>query len=294
MFRRLTNAVIAVTVLALPALMPANAQSTPTTPARFSVTVTGKGPDVILIPGLASSGATYDATVKQLSATHRVHVVQVAGFAGAPSGLNAGDAPMLPGLVTEVGAYAAKLNKPAIIGHSLGGLVALEVAAAQPGVSRVMVVDALPFYGLLGGPQMTVEMFKPQAAMMRQQILKQTEAQAAAGRARTAAGMTRSEAGRAAVAQWSAASDTAVVAKAMYEDLTEDARPLLPSIKAKTTVLYAYDTSSPYPQRNFDDMYKLAYASLPGVKLKRIDNSLHFIMYDQPDVFAKEVEAFLK
>ncbi|HWU81302.1 MAG TPA: alpha/beta hydrolase, partial [Caulobacter sp.] len=37
---------------------------------RISVTVTGKGPDVVLIPGLASSGAVWDATVKQLSATH--------------------------------------------------------------------------------------------------------------------------------------------------------------------------------------------------------------------------------
>ncbi|HWT51701.1 MAG TPA: alpha/beta hydrolase, partial [Caulobacter sp.] len=48
---------------------------------RMTVTVTGKGPDVILIPGLASSGAVWDATVKQLSTTHRVHVVQVVGFA---------------------------------------------------------------------------------------------------------------------------------------------------------------------------------------------------------------------
>ena len=53
---------------------------------RIAVTVTGEGPDVILIPGLASSGHVWDATVAHISAHHRVHVVQVAGFAGSPAG----------------------------------------------------------------------------------------------------------------------------------------------------------------------------------------------------------------
>ena len=34
---------------------------------RITVTVKGTGPDVILIPGLASSGAVWDATVAQIS-----------------------------------------------------------------------------------------------------------------------------------------------------------------------------------------------------------------------------------
>ena len=122
-------------------------------PTRFSVTVSGTGPDVILIPGLGASAATWDETVKQLSTTHRVHTLQVAGFAGFAAGPNAGDGAMLPGLVTEVAAYAADLKQPAIIGHSLGGLVALEAASqGASNVSRLLVVDALPFYGLLGGP----------------------------------------------------------------------------------------------------------------------------------------------
>jgi hypothetical protein len=34
--------------------------------ARFSVTVSGEGQDVLLIPGLASSGAAWDGTVADL------------------------------------------------------------------------------------------------------------------------------------------------------------------------------------------------------------------------------------
>ncbi len=45
--------------------------------APFDVRVTGSGPDVLLIPGLASSGAVWDATVAQLCATHRCHFIML-------------------------------------------------------------------------------------------------------------------------------------------------------------------------------------------------------------------------
>ena len=123
---RFFNAAIAAIALALPALsLTAIAQE------RFTATVTGQGPDVILIPGLASSGAVWDATVKQLSPTHRVHVLQVNGFAGSPPGPNADGAVIAP-LTAEIAAYAGKLDHPAIIGHSMGGLMALKIAAAKP------------------------------------------------------------------------------------------------------------------------------------------------------------------
>jgi len=274
-------------VAAIGAALPALAQD------RFTVKVTGQGSDVILIPGLASSGAVWDATVKQLAPTHRVHVLQVKGFAGEPAGPNA-EGPVLAPLVDEVAAYAAKLEKPAIVGHSIGGLIALEVAAKQPKVDRIMVVDALPFYSLLFGPQATIEMAKPQAAMMRTQITAMSDAQFAAGQDQTMSGMVKTEAARAAPKEWSLKSDRKVVAQAMYEDMLDDARPLLPAIKAKTIVLYAYDPAMGRPASMVDGLYTSAYAGLQGAQLKRIDGGFHFIMLDQPEAFAKEVAAFLK
>ena len=43
-----------------------------------------------------------------------------------------------------------------------------------------------------------------------------------------------------------------------------------------------------------DQMYAQLYTGLPGVKLVRIDGSYHFIMLDQPQRFAGEVQAFLR
>ena len=136
---------------------------------RIAVTVTGNGPDVVLIPGLASSGAVWDATVKQLAATHRVHVVQVAGFAGAPAAGNA-EGPVVEPVVEAVDAYikAGKLKSPAVIGHSMGGFTGLLLARRHPeDVSRLMIVDSLPFFSVLFSPAATAEAMKPQAAVMR-------------------------------------------------------------------------------------------------------------------------------
>lgn len=220
---RLLNAAIAAIALALPVCaMPALAQE------RFTDTITGAGPDVILVPGLASSGNVWDATVKQLSPTHRVHVLQVRGFAGEPAGPNAkGD--VIKPLAAEIAAYAAKLDHAAIIGHSIGGLIALEVAVAKPdAISRVLIVDALPFYSLLYGPTATAEAARPFAEQARTQILAMTDAQFAAAQTQTMAMMSLTEAVRPTLVDWSIRSDRRVMAQAMYDAMTDDARPLMP------------------------------------------------------------------
>ncbi len=41
-------------------------------------------------------------------------------------------------------------------------------------------------------------------------------------------------------------------------------------------------------------VYQALYARLAGVQLKYIPDSAHFIMWDQPEVFQRDVIAFLK
>lgn len=263
---------------------------------RMTVTVTGKGPDVILIPGLASSGAVWDATVKQLSTTHRVHVVQVAGFAGAPVAGNAEGAVVEP-LVEAVDGYikSAKLKSPAVIGHSMGGFTGLLLARRHPeDISRLMIVDSLPFFAVLFSPAATVESVKPQAAMMRDGIVAMAPDAFAAQQAATVQRFVKSPEGLKLVLDWSKASSQPVVARAMYDLLTTDARGELAAIKTPVTLLYAFDASTGFPAQMVDKTYADAYAALPGVALKRVDDARHFIMLDQPQAFATAVETFLK
>lgn len=288
---RLINAAIAAIALALPAL-----SLTATAQERFTATVTGPedAPAVILIPGLTSPASVWDKTIAQLSATHRVHALQVRGFAGEPAGPNA-DGPVLKPLIAEIAAYAEALDQPAIIGHSVGGLIGIEVAALTPyQVGRVMVVDALSFYTLIFVPDATSETAAPYATMARTQTLQMTDDQFRETQAQTMGIMTKTEAAGPTLLDWSMTSDRRVVAQVMSEVIVTDARPRLAAVTAPVTVLYAYDPNMGRPAEAIDQMYASAYAGLSAANLKRIDDSYHFIQIDQPAAFAAEVSAFLK
>jgi pimeloyl-ACP methyl ester carboxylesterase len=276
----------------------AAAPAVPFAPTRFTVVDAGTvgKPDVVLIPGLSSSRAVWDAEAKLLAPNYRLHLVQVGGFAGAPVGANATGA-ILPGLVDELHQYivASKMH-PAVIGHSLGGLVTLMLADAHPeDVTKIVIVDSLPFYGMVFDPNATVESIAPQGAVIRDQMIAMPDDQFAAMQPMMVKGMVKDEAGGKAVAASSIASDRSVFARAMFEDLQTDIRPEMSKIKTTALLLYPIDTTVPgVDPVKIDALYKGAYAAMPNVKLVRIDDSRHFIMYDQPAKLDAAVEAFLK
>ncbi|HAV50198.1 MAG TPA: alpha/beta hydrolase, partial [Brevundimonas sp.] len=91
-------------ILSLIVTRPALAQSAPTfTSDRLSVEVLGSGPDVIFIPGYASSREVWRAEAERLSTTHRVHMVQLAGFAGEP--WVHGDGPFVQPVIDDLARY---------------------------------------------------------------------------------------------------------------------------------------------------------------------------------------------
>ena len=271
----------------------------PFTPTRFTVVTEGptpgKAPDVLLIPGLASSREVFAAEARLLSPSFRLHLVQLSGFAGQPAGPNA-NGPIFPGVVDELHQYIAAnhLQHPAVIGHSMGGLLALMLAQAHPeDVSKLLIVDALPFYGLVFNPNATVEAVRQQGQAMHDGMLAASPEEFAASQPPFIARMVHSPDGLKAVSAASLASDRTVFANAMLEDLTTDLRPGVASVKAPTTVLYSCDPSQG-SAADVEALYRSAYAGMPDVHFTRIDNSLHFIMYDQPAAFHNAVLTFLQ
>lgn len=266
---------------------------------RFTVEVTGEGPDVILIPGLASSRAVWDPLMPSLKG-YRVHRVQIAGFAGIPAGPNA-EGPVLEPFIQALAAYIreAGLDRPALIGHSMGGFSGLLLAQRHPElVGRLMIVDAAPFIGALGNPSATVEASRGPAEAFAAQVLAMDDATFARGQEGTAAFMIRTPERRADMVKWSLSSDRRVIARAMLDVMTTDARPGLAGMTVPVTVLYAWDQAMSQPGREvpparMDAIYAQAYAGLPNVKLVRIDGAYHFLMLDQPERFAQETQAFL-
>ena len=249
-------------------------------PSRFSVEVVGNGPDVILIPGLTASPQVWRGTVDAVPG-YRYHLIHVAGFAGAPARGNAKGAVVAP-LADEIARYiAAKgLQKPAIVGHSMGGTLAMRVAARHPErVGKVMVVDMLPQpAGLLGGS----------ASGMR-------------GLADALKDLGATEGGRSlidsAIRMFGdpdsrrSRSDADVVARATHELAVTDLTPELAKIAAPLTVVYAAPDA--HGRAAADRSYAGAYKPRKGTKLVRIDDSGHMIMFDQPARFRAALEAFL-
>ena len=261
---------------------------------RLSVEVVGSGPDVILIPGLASSREVWRAEAGRLKATHRVHLVQLAGFAGEP--WTHGDGVFVEPVVGELARYVreAGLERPAVIGHSMGGLIGVLLAQAEPAlVGRVMSVDSLPFFSAMFGPQVTAETARPFAAQAAAGILAADEAGFRAQQVQTEIGMVRDPAPREAMVEWSMASDRQAMAAAIRDVMTIDARPGLAAMTTPVWALYASDADGGAPAAGADALWGREYAALPGVKLVRVDGSRHFIMADQPARFAELVDQFL-
>lgn len=262
---------------------------------RITITMRGNGPDVVLIPGLASSAAVWDATAKRLEPHYRLHLVQVAGFAGSPSRDNARGKILQP-TVDAIDLYIKTnhLKAPAVIGHSMGGFMGMMLAAQHPeDVGKLMIVDSLPFFSVLMGATDAASAEAP-AAGMRDAIISGTQENYAQLEAQTMPTLVKSPTGRKLATQWAVASDKSVVARALYEVMTTDFRPKLSQIKAPVTLLYPWDAASGMPQTLVDATYQDNFAAVPDKKLIRIEGSAHFIMFDQPDKFAAQIDAFLK
>ena len=263
---------------------------------RISVQTQGAGTDVILIPGLASSREVWADLAAELRKKHRIHLVELAGFANTPAIANPEGKVIAPA-AEAIADYiqAQHINAPAIIGHSLGGEIALMLGARYPNlVGRLMIVDALPFYTLMIDPSATSETEERHAAPRRDWLLQQSPEQFEASQQASIARLAMTEAVRPALVAASIRSDRKTVADAVYELMVTDLRPELGRIKAQMEIVYAYDALFGIPATRVEGMYRQAYASAPHIRFTRIDESFHFVMLDQPERFASAVKAFLK
>lgn len=264
---------------------------------RFSDEVVGKGPDVVFIPGLASSRATWKATAERLRGAHRLHLIQVAGFAGEPARANATGEVLAP-TAEAIDAYLVeqKLSPAVVVGHSLGGTLSLYLAQKHPEhLKKVLVVDALPFYAVvMMGPQATVERATPIATRIRDAAWNGDAAAYGKSMEPQIARMVTRPADRAMVVNWSVLSDHGVIMRALYDDLTLDLRPGLAAMKTPIVLLYPDNTPAGAPEGVMDKMYPPIFAPAATIRTQRIDKSLHFIMLDQPQAFAAALDGFLK
>jgi pimeloyl-ACP methyl ester carboxylesterase len=266
---------------------------------HISVVRKGSGPGVVFIPGLSSPRATWDGVTVGLAKDHTVYLVQVNGFGGDAPGANLTPG-ILDGMVADLSDYlkAQKAGRVRLVGHSMGGLASLMFARAHPSqVDRLMIVDALPYFPVLlarGGPVPSPAEVDPIATMMRDKV------KARYGRpmdpATTKAdvdSLAMNPASRVKMAQWAAQADPRVTGQLLYEDMSTDLRPALPTLTMPITVVVPW-TDTPFGQDRTMAFYHRQYDAAPKVSFAPVAQAGHFVMLDQPAKSRAELDAFLR
>jgi pimeloyl-ACP methyl ester carboxylesterase len=268
----------------------------------FRVHVIGTGRPVLLIPGLASSGDTWTTTVAHLNNRCTCHVLTLAGFAGTPPV----GGPVFDTVRRQLADYIReqRLDRPVVIGHSLGGMLALALAADHPDlVGPLVIVDGLPF---LAGPNMQVESAEEarvKAAAMEAAMSKMTDAQWAsyAESGASTRYMVTSATDAARLIDWSRSTDRQTLTRALTEAYAVDLREEIGRITSPVLVLATWRgwhdqlaaNTIEVPKSSFIDTFAAQYARLQRLHFSLHDTSRHFIMWDDPGWFFREVDSFL-
>lgn len=262
---------------------------------RITVQTRGEGRDLILIPGLASTAVVWTGTAARLADRWRLHMISVRGFGELAPQAN-GEGAIMTAVSREIIRYIAeqRLDRPAIIGHSMGGQLGLRVASDAPRrVGRLMTVDSSPFFATLISPQATARDVEP-IAQVAYQAIQFLGDDALVARSR----QMGVELGGASDALFSTmgwqGGDRRVLAQSLYEVMTIDLRARLPVISAPVTVTYGWSANESSPRSRTDSLFRGAYARLRNpATFERIEGAEHMVMIDRPNQFIAAVNRFL-
>lgn len=253
----------------------------------FEVKVSGQGKhSIIFIPGFACSGDVWQETLDFFEKDFRCYTLTMAGFAGVEPQPNS----TFNHWKSEIARYISdkKIIQPILIGHSMGGALAMAIAADYPdSISKIVVVDALPALAALTDPNFktnenldcstAVHQFKDLSdesfyTMQKSSIPK----------------MLANIEMQPSVLDWSMASDRETFAR-MYCDLyNTDLREKLSTITCPSLILLeSYFI-------NFNDAIEEQYTNLQSAQLEYANKGLHFIMYDDKEWYFSQLDEFIK
>jgi pimeloyl-ACP methyl ester carboxylesterase len=253
----------------------------------FEVKIMGEGSqNIILIPGLSCSGEVWNQTVDHYKTNHKCYILTFHGFAG----LKADSVTSFINWENSIARYIKenKIQQPVIIGHSIGGGMAMLLAADYPElVSKIIVVDALPCLGSLSNPSFASNA-NPDCSLYIKQFQSMSDDQYYKMQKMTMPSLMSDTIHIQQAIQWSVNSDRKTIAEIYCQFLNTDLREKISSVKCPALVLLESPFGSIKP--TIEEQFK----NLKTGELKYSDKALHFIMYDDTKWYLSQTDTFLK
>ncbi|HWO25342.1 MAG TPA: alpha/beta hydrolase [Kofleriaceae bacterium] len=241
----------------------------------FGVEVSGEGPPIIFIPGLGSPGEVWADTVLALEERYECHVLTLSGFAGRPPI----DEPLSAAVRRDLTRYirSRRLERPVIVGHSMGGFIALWLAASTPeNIGALVVVDA--------GPALTGDL--DEAKLLRSRWAEATDEEFAFQSKYMYTGMVTDKKRLEAISSLAAKSDRRTIGDAIYEMMVTDLTDRMPKIQAPVLFVLADGGLQQRIRKQVEGVRDKEIVVIPKAR--------HFVMLDDPKRFVEAIEAFFE
>jgi pimeloyl-ACP methyl ester carboxylesterase len=253
----------------------------------FEVKISGKGKKaIIFIPGFACSGDVWNETKASFEADFTCHTLTMAGFADAKPMVN----PTFKTWEAGIAAYIKtnKIEKPIIVGHSMGGGLAMALAADYPDlIEKIVVVDALPCLSAMMDPSFQSKS-ETDCSDMVTKITATSDEQFYQMQKMSMAQLMADSSRQELVIGWSVKSDRKTFAE-MYCDFSNtDLRNKIKAIKCPSLILLESYFA------NFKPAIKDQFKNFKTANLQYATKGLHFVMYDDKEWYDKQLNDFLK
>lgn len=280
----------------VPPVLPAATQSFSAGSMHVDVYGTAGKPAMIFIPGLTCGPWEWSREIALFSADYRIYALTLPGFDGQP----AIQRPLFQTVSDDFWTLlqTQRIEKPVVVGHSLGGTLAIALAEQHADRIRAIVaVDGLPVFpgmeNFTGAQRRSAgERFAAMlgAASTREQFEFSEKTYALPA-------LMTSPGDIAAVAPLVARSDPKASAAWAAADVSSDFRAGLKNVTVPLLEIAPYEASPRSPIQSAQALqayYASLIAGAPYAQVQVIEDSRHFVMYDQPERFDAALSAFVK
>lgn len=262
------------------------------TSGSFHVDRYGSGPtNVIFIPGLACGPWEWAREISALSQHNTVYALTLSGFDGIPYAITSEP---FDAFSHDFWALldARRIARPVVIGHSLGGTLAIALAEQHSDrLAGILALDGLPVFPTLAQAGDGARAKAAQAAAA--QIAAETHDQVVSYERKYMQTATLDATLVDPTAALESRSDPKGIAAWIDADLSHDLRSNLAQITIPFVELMPYATPNPYTQDQTLAFYQSLVAGAPHVTVIPIPNARHFAMLDQPQAVDDAITHFL-